>query len=195
MLKLTVEVGRRPSTGGSTGRLALQRLYRLCRPGSGNPSTCGEFPVRTLADTRWRQVDSVATERHPRALSAATAPLRACPISSGASHDVMVLERPEISLHTNGSENDVRCQSPSARSAAAQEAIRAAIAATPSSASLKTCAKLGFTFWDYLGARLAVPDHPDVPALPQLIKQRCATACSPDFCPYYLILGLIRSST
>jgi hypothetical protein len=29
---------------------------------------------------------------------------------------------------------------------------------------------------DALGARLAVPNHPDVPALPQLIKQRCATA-------------------
>jgi hypothetical protein len=38
----------------------------------------------------------------------------------------------------------------------------------------KTCAKLGIAF-DYLGARLAVPNHPDVPALPQLIKQRCAT--------------------
>jgi hypothetical protein len=66
-------------------------------------------------------------------------------------------------------------KSPNARSVAAQEAMgrdcRDAFLGL-----LKTCAKLGLTFWDYLGARLAVPNHPDVPALPQLIKQRCATA-------------------
>ena len=40
----------------------------------------------------------------------------------------------------------------------------------------KTCAKLGIAFWDYLGTRLAVPNHPIVPALPKRINQRCATA-------------------
>ncbi|MGA7455571.1 MAG: hypothetical protein WBW73_31475, partial [Rhodoplanes sp.] len=29
----------------------------------------------------------------------------------------------------------------------------------------KTCAKLGFAFWDYLGSRLAVPNQPEVPIL------------------------------
>ena len=34
----------------------------------------------------------------------------------------------------------------------------------PGSAGLaKTCAKLGIAFWDYLGARLAVPDQPAIP--------------------------------
>jgi hypothetical protein len=40
----------------------------------------------------------------------------------------------------------------------------------------KTCAKLGITFWDYLGARLAIPGQSAVPYLPSLIRHRCATA-------------------
>ena len=44
---------------------------------------------------------------------------------------LMVLERPEIPLHTNGSENDIRCRSHGARSAPGHEAISGAIAAMP----------------------------------------------------------------
>ena len=40
----------------------------------------------------------------------------------------------------------------------------------------KTCAKLGFAFWDYLGSRLAVPNQPEVPYLPAIVRHRCATA-------------------
>jgi hypothetical protein len=36
----------------------------------------------------------------------------------------------------------------------------------------KTCAKLGISFWAYLGARLAVPDAATIPPLPQLILAR-----------------------
>jgi len=35
---------------------------------------------------------------------------------------------------------------------------------------MHTYSKLGIAFWDYLGDRLAVPDHPDVPFLPGLIR-------------------------
>jgi hypothetical protein len=89
---------------------------------------------------------------------------------------LMVLDRPEIPLHTNGSENDVRCQvtkrkiSGGTRSDTGRDCCDAFLGL------VKTSAKLGVTFWDYLGARLAVPNHPEVPALPQLIKQRCASA-------------------
>ena len=38
----------------------------------------------------------------------------------------------------------------------------------------KTCAKLGIAFWDYLGAKLAVPDQPAIPYLPGLVSIRCA---------------------
>jgi Transposase IS66 family len=89
---------------------------------------------------------------------------------------LMVLDRPEIPLHTNGSENDIRCHvtkrkvSGGTRSDTGRDCRDAFLGLS------KTCAKLGIAFWDYLGARLAVPNHPEVPALPQLIKQRCATA-------------------
>jgi hypothetical protein len=89
---------------------------------------------------------------------------------------LMVLDRPEIPLHTNGSENDIRSHvtkrkvSGGTRSDTGRDCRDAFLGLS------KTCAKLGIAFWDYLGARLEVPNHPEVPALPQLIKQRCATA-------------------
>ena len=49
---------------------------------------------------------------------------------------LMVLDRPEIPLHTNGSENDVRCQV-TKRKTAAQKRHRARLPATPSSASAR----------------------------------------------------------
>ena len=48
---------------------------------------------------------------------------------------LMVLDRPEIPLHTNGSENDIRCQVTKRKVMQAQEATPVATAAMPSSAS------------------------------------------------------------
>lgn len=89
---------------------------------------------------------------------------------------LIVLDRPEIPLHTNGSENDVRCQvtkrkvSGGTRSDAGRDCRDAFLGLS------KTCAKLGITFWDYLGSRLAVPNHTEIPYLPTLVRHRCATA-------------------
>ena len=76
---------------------------------------------------------------------------------------LMVLDRPEIPLHTNGSENDIRCQvtkrkvSGGTRSDVGRDCRDAFLGLA------KTCAKLGIAFWDYLGARLAVPGSPAIP--------------------------------
>jgi hypothetical protein len=89
---------------------------------------------------------------------------------------LMVLDRPEIPLHTNGSENDIRCQvtkrkiSAGTRSDAGRDCRDAFLGIA------KTCAKLGIAFWDYLGARLAVAGNATVPYLPELVSQRCPTA-------------------
>jgi Transposase IS66 family len=89
---------------------------------------------------------------------------------------LMVLDRPEIPLHTNGSENDVRCQvtkrkvSGGTRSDTGRDCRDAFLGLS------KTCAKLGIAFWDYLGSRLAVPNHPAIPYLPTLVSHRCASA-------------------
>ena len=85
---------------------------------------------------------------------------------------LMVLDRPEIPLHTNGSENDIRCQvtkrkvSGGTRSDVGRDCRDAFLGLA------KTCAKLGVAFWDYLGSRLAIPDHPTVPQLTELILRR-----------------------
>src|SRR6202795_4547638 len=89
---------------------------------------------------------------------------------------LMVLDRPEIPLHTNGSENDIRCQvtnrkvSGGTRSDAGRDCRDAFLGLA------KTCAKLGISFWDYLGARLVIAGNPAIPYLPQLVAQRCRTA-------------------
>jgi len=86
-----------------------------------------------------------------------------------------VLERPEIPLHTNGSENDIRCQvtkrkiSGGTRSDAGRDCRDAFLGLA------KTCTKLGIAFWDYLGARLAIPGQPEIPYLPSIIRHRCAS--------------------
>jgi hypothetical protein len=85
---------------------------------------------------------------------------------------LMVLERPEIPLHTNGSENDIRCQvtrrkvSAGTRSDAGRDCRDAFLGLA------KTCAKHGVAFWDYLGSRLKVPDQRVVPLLTDLVRYR-----------------------
>jgi uncharacterized small protein (DUF1192 family) len=87
-----------------------------------------------------------------------------------------VLERPEIPLHTNGSENDIRAQvirrkiSGGTRAEAGRDCRDAFLSL------LKTCQKLRISFWNYLGARLGVIGAPAVPPLPDLVRARCAPA-------------------
>ena len=84
---------------------------------------------------------------------------------------LLVLDRPDIPLHTNGSENAVRSFvtkrriSGETRSAAGKQARDTFLSL------LKTCSKLSISFWDYLGARLKISDAERVPWLPDLIRQ------------------------
>lgn len=85
---------------------------------------------------------------------------------------LMVLERSDIPLHTNGSENDIRCQvtrrkvSAGTRSDAGRDCRDAFLGLA------KTCAKHGVAFWDYLGSRLSVPGQRAVPPLADLVRCR-----------------------
>ena len=85
---------------------------------------------------------------------------------------LMVLDRPEIPLHTNGSENDIRCQvtrrnlSGGTRSDLGRNCRDAFLGL------IKTCDKLNIAFWDYLGDRLAVPGARAIPHLPEIILAR-----------------------
>ena len=83
---------------------------------------------------------------------------------------LVVLERPDVPLHTNTSENDIRDHvtrrkvSGGTRSDTGRDCRDAFLSLK------KTCAKQAIRFWDYLGARLGVPGAVSVPLLPDLIR-------------------------
>jgi hypothetical protein len=85
---------------------------------------------------------------------------------------LMVLERPEIPLHTNGSENDIRCYvtrrkvSAGTRSDVGRDSRDAFLGLT------KTCDKLRIPVWDYLGSRLKVAGHIIIEALDHYVRAR-----------------------
>lgn len=83
-----------------------------------------------------------------------------------------VLDRPEIPLHTNGSENDIRCQVTRRQISAGTRSDIGRDCRDSFLALAKTCAKLGLSFWDYLGSRFATPGAPSIPSLPQLVLAR-----------------------
>src|SRR3954469_6162802 len=87
---------------------------------------------------------------------------------------LLVLDRPEIPLHTNGSENDIRCFVTKRKISGETRSAAGKRARDPFLSLLKTCAKLAVSFWDYLGARLKIPDAAAVPWLPDLIRQRAS---------------------
>src|SRR5215204_2643928 len=90
-----------------------------------------------------------------------------------------VLDRPELPLHTNGSENDIRAQVTRRKVSGGTRSDMGRNCRDAFLSLAKTCAKLGLSFWDYLGARLAVPEQLAIPYLPQLVQSRCKPAKAP----------------
>src|SRR3954454_12153365 len=88
---------------------------------------------------------------------------------------LVVLDRPEIPPHTNGSESDIRCLVTKRKISQATRSAPGKRARDTFLGLLKTCAKLGVSFWDYLGARLKISEADPVPWLPDLIRQRAPT--------------------
>jgi hypothetical protein len=83
-----------------------------------------------------------------------------------------LLERPETPLHTNGPENDIRCQV-TRRTISAGTRSEVGRDCRDSFLSLaKTCARPGVAFWDHLGSRLKVPAHRVIAPPSALIRCR-----------------------
>ncbi len=89
---------------------------------------------------------------------------------------LMVLERPEIPLHTNGSENDIRCHvtrrkiSAGTRSEVGRDCRDAFLSLS------KTCDKLGIALWDYLGSRFKVLGAAIIESLDHYVRARIRPA-------------------
>jgi hypothetical protein len=87
-----------------------------------------------------------------------------------------VLDRPDVPLHTNGSENDIRCYvtrrkvSAGTRSDVGRDCRDAFLGLA------KTCDKLGIAVWDYLGCRLKVAGHRVIQRLDHYVRARIRPA-------------------
>ncbi len=85
---------------------------------------------------------------------------------------LLVLQRPDIPLHTNASETDIR-EYVKKRKVSGGTRSDAGRRCRDTFASLKkTCRKLGISFWDYLTDRLTVSNQ--IKPLPQLVGERLA---------------------
>jgi hypothetical protein len=87
---------------------------------------------------------------------------------------LLVLQRPDIVLHTNGSENDIRGYVKWRKISGGTRSDLGRNCRDGFASLKKTCYKLGISFWDYLGDRIG--QHGLIPPLPDIIRERAATA-------------------
>ena len=80
-----------------------------------------------------------------------------------------VLDRPEIPLHTNGSENDIRTVVTKRKISGGTVSEPGKIARDTMLGLMKTCAKLGVSYYRFLGDRFAVQGADTVTSLPKLV--------------------------
>jgi Transposase IS66 family len=142
-------------------RSLIWRFYADLKAYRLNPTSCRRGQLRARFDRIFcRRTGFVTLDRLLARLHANKDELLA------------VLDRPDIPLHTNNSERDIRSQvtrrkiSGGTRSDIGRDCRDAFLGLA------KTCAKLGVAFWDYLGSRLGVSDQPLVPPLPEIIRCR-----------------------
>ena len=89
---------------------------------------------------------------------------------------LLVLERPEIPIHTNGSENDLREQVKRRKVSGGTRSNLGRQCRDTFSSLKKTCRKLGISFWEFLNDRLAEVNT--IPFLSSLVIERAQPASS-----------------
>ena len=87
---------------------------------------------------------------------------------------LLVLERPDIPLHTNGSERDIRDYVKKRKVSGGTRSDLGRQCRDTFISLKKTCRNLGLSFWDYLNDRIARADR--ILFLPTLIATRAAPA-------------------
>jgi hypothetical protein len=95
-------------------------------------------------------------------------------IHKNKSELLLVLERPEIPLHTNDSERDIRDYVKKKKISGGTRSERGRRCRDTFCSLKKTCRKLGLSFWRYLNDRLSCTNQ--IPLLPYLIEQRIANS-------------------
>jgi hypothetical protein len=86
-----------------------------------------------------------------------------------------VLDRPEIPLHTNGSETDIRDYVKRRKVSGGTRSEEGRRCRDTFASLKKTCRKLDISFWHYLSDRLGIGDQIIAP-LPDIITERASLA-------------------
>ena len=87
-----------------------------------------------------------------------------------------MLQRPEIPLHTNGSENDIRACVTKRKISGGTMSTAGRTARDVMLRLMKTCSKLKVSFFRYLGNRLHIRGTLTIPPLSILVRQAATTA-------------------
>ncbi|WP_343032237.1 IS66 family transposase [Allochromatium palmeri] len=87
---------------------------------------------------------------------------------------LLVLLRPDIPLHTNASENDIRGYVKWRKISGGTRSDLGRRCRDTFASLKKTCRKLGISFWDYLNDRIG--HIGDIPPFPQIVRERILAA-------------------
>ena len=90
---------------------------------------------------------------------------------------LLVLQRPDIPLHTNGSENDIRGYVKWRKVSGGTRSDLGKQCRDTFASLKKTCRKLGISFWEYLVDR--IEQHGTIPPLPDIVRERALTVAVP----------------
>ena len=83
---------------------------------------------------------------------------------------LLVLEHPDIPLHTNGSEGDIRDYVKKKKVSGGTRSDLGRRCRDTFASLKKTCRKLGISFWDYLSDRVSGSNN--IPPIPEIVYQR-----------------------
>lgn len=125
-------------------------------------------PSPRRADALRRQFDRIFMER----TGFATLDRLLKRLHANRAELLMVLHRPETPLHTNGSENDIRCYVTRRKLSAGTRSDGGRDCRDAFLGLAKTCDKLGIAVWDYLGSRLKVVGNSLVQPLDRYVRAR-----------------------
>ena len=127
-------------------------------------------PAEALKDGLKRRFDEIFTQW----TSYSSLNLLLLRIHKNKSELLLVLDRPEIPLHTNDSERDIRDHVQKQKISGGTRSDLGRLCRDTFSSLKKTCRKLGISFWSYLTDRISCSDQ--IPLLSHLIEQRIASS-------------------
>lgn len=144
-------------------RTAIWDFYQDLKDYKNNPTVEGKEALHTRFDTLFQTQTCFATLNH--ALKR---------LYDNKAELLLVLDRPDVPLHNNLSENDIR-EYVTRRKRSGSTRSELGRRCRDTFASLKkTCRKLGISFWRYLLDRNSGSNI--IPQLPQLVRQRAREA-------------------